>query len=182
MCDNAILCHHARMPIADRYLAEDESLVYVTRQHWTTLVNEFLALCVIALAAGALMWWLPTDEDWGTYTGFGVLAVGAIFACYFWLIPLLQWRSTMYILTTKRLHKRSGFLSKSGRSIPLSRVNDVSFRATLWERIMRYGTLNVQSASEQGVMTLRHVPDPEGLKAQIYRAVDALGSGSEPAR
>lgn len=167
------------MPIADRHLAEDESLVYVTRQHWTTLVNEFLALCVIAVATVVLAVLLPTDEDWGRYTTFGVLAVAAIFACYFWLIPLLQWRSTMYILTTKRLYKRSGFLSKSGRSIPLARVNDVSFRANLWERVMRYGTLSVQSASEQGMMTLRHVPDPEGLKAEIYRAVDALASGTD---
>ncbi|GAA2128641.1 PH domain-containing protein [Streptomyces synnematoformans] len=166
------------MPIADRHLAEDESLVYVTRQHWTTLVNEFLALCVIALAAVVLAWWLPTDEDWGKKAAFVVLAVAAVCACYFWLIPLLQWRSTMYILTTKRLYKRSGFLSKSGRSIPLARVNDVSFRANLWERIMRYGTLSVQSASEQGMMTLRHVPDPEGLKAEIYRAVDTLASGT----
>lgn len=165
------------MPIADRYLAEDESLVYVTRQHWTTMVGEFLALCVIAAAAGLLVWWLPRDESWGAYTTFGVLAVAAIFAAHYWLIPLLRWRSTMYILTTKRMHRRSGFLSKTGRSIPLARVNDVSFRANPWERIMRYGTLNIQSASEQGMMTLRHVPDPEGLKAEIYRAVDALSGG-----
>ncbi|AEF41358.1 PH domain-containing protein [Hoyosella subflava] len=75
------------------------------------------------------------------------------------------------MLYTKRIYKRSGFLTKSGRSIPLIRVNDVSFKASLWERIMRYGTLTIQSASEQGKMTLRHVPDPEGLKARIYRAV-----------
>ncbi|WP_062210648.1 PH domain-containing protein [Streptomyces sp. NBRC 109706] len=162
------------MAYADRYLAEDEELLYETRQHWTTLVSEFLLLCVIIAVAGGLVWALPTDEDWGRTGVWVVLAVAGVAAVWLWLVPLLQWRATLYFLTTKRLHKRSGFLSKSGRSIPLARVNDVAFSASLWERIMRYGTVRVQSASEQGMMTLRHVPNPEALKNQVYQAIDGL--------
>ncbi|GAA3852644.1 PH domain-containing protein [Streptomyces sedi] len=162
------------MVYADRYLAEDEELVYETRQHWTTLVSEFLLLCLIIVLASAAIWALPTDEDWGGTAVWVVLGVAAIAAIWLWLVPLLQWRATIYFLTTKRLHKRSGFLSKRGRSIPLARVNDVSFSASLWERLMRYGTVRVQSASEQGMMTLRHVPDPEGLKSRVYQAIDGL--------
>lgn len=164
------------MAIADRYLAEDEELVYYTRQHWTTLVSEFLLLCLIAVVAGGLVWALPTGEEWGSTAMWVVLGAAALAALWLWLVPLLQWRSTVYVLTTKRLHKRSGFLTKAGRSIPLSRVNDVAFSASLWERIMRYGTLRVQSASEQGTMTLKHVPDPEGLKAKVYQTVDTLAA------
>ncbi|GAA1924709.1 PH domain-containing protein [Streptomyces sodiiphilus] len=165
------------MPIADRYLADDEELVYYTRQHWTTLVSEFLLLCLIAAAASVVIWFLPTGEEWGATAVWVVLGLAAIAAVWLWLVPMLQWRSTVYVLTTKRLHKRTGFLSKTGRSIPLARVNDVSYSASLWERIMRYGTLHVQSASEQGVMVLKHVPDPEMLKSVIYRQLDQLGSG-----
>lgn len=168
------------MAIADRYLADDEELVYSTRQHWTTLVSEFLLLCVVAVVAAGVIWVLPTDEDWGGTAVWVVIGLAVLAAAWLWLIPLLQWRSTVYVLTTKRLHKRSGFISKAGRSIPLARVNDVSFSASLWERLMRYGTLNVQSASEQGSMTLKHVPDPEMLKAQIYQAIDALNAEPAP--
>lgn len=160
------------MPFADRYLAEDEELLYATRQHWTTLVGEFALLCLIAVVAGALIWALP--ESWGGTAVWIVLGAALVAAVWLWLVPLLQWRSTVYVLTSKRLHRRSGFISKAGRSIPLGRVNDVSFRASLWERILRSGTLRVQSASEQGMMTLRHVPDPEMLKTKIYEAIDAL--------
>ncbi|SFD14991.1 PH domain-containing protein [Streptomyces aidingensis] len=161
------------MPIADRYLAEDEELVYHTRQHWTTLVSEFLLLLVIVAVTGAAVWFLP-DEDWADTALWVVLGAGALAALWFWLVPLLQWRSTVYVLTTRRLHKRSGFINKAGRSIPLARVNDVAFSASLWERIMRYGTLTVQSASEQGTMTLRHVPDPELFKSKVYQQLDQL--------
>ncbi|MCH0541878.1 PH domain-containing protein [Streptomyces sp. MUM 203J] len=161
------------MHYAHRYLAEDEELVYATRQHWTELVGEFVLLAVTWTVAGALLWAVPSGEDWGRVAVYAVLGLALAASLWLWLIPLLQWRGTVYVLTTKRIYKRSGFLTKTGRSIPLVRVNDVSFRATLWERILREGTLTIQSASEQGMLTLRHVPDPEGFKGRIYQAADA---------
>ncbi|MFG2088532.1 MULTISPECIES: PH domain-containing protein [unclassified Spirillospora] len=160
------------MSFADRYLAEDESLVHATRQHWTELIGEFVILCLVWIVAGALLWVVPSGEDWGRIADYVVLGVAAILSLWFWLIPLLRWRGTIYIVTTRRIYKRSGFLTKTGHSIPLIRVNDVSFRVTLWERIWRYGTLDIQSASEHGMLRLKRVPDPEGLKSKIYRAVD----------
>lgn len=160
------------MAIADRYLGDDEELVYETRQHWTEMVSEFIILCLIWLVAGALLWVVPGGEDWTDMARYAVLGAAAIASLWWWLIPLMKFRSTLFILTTKRIHKRTGFLTKSGRSIPLTRINDVSYRASLWERIMRHGTLNVQSASEQGMMVLKHVPDPERFKSLIYQQID----------
>ncbi|MBA0053586.1 PH domain-containing protein [Streptomyces sp. AJS327] len=136
------------------------------------MVSEFIALSLVWLVAGALIWGLPTEESWGSIGILIVLGLALIATVKYWLIPLLKWRSKLYILTTKRIYKRSGFLTKTSRSIPLARVNDVAFKATLWERMMRYGTLTVQSASEQGAMTMRHVPQPEWFKGEINRAVD----------
>ncbi|WP_326597809.1 PH domain-containing protein [Streptomyces sp. NBC_01803] len=164
------------MAISDHHLAEDEELIYETRQHWTTMVGEFLQLCLTVAAAALLIRALPDDEAWGGTAVWVVLGAALVVAVWRWLVPLLQWRATVYFLTTKRLHKRSGFLTKTGTSIPLSRVNDVTFTATLWQRIMGYGTLRVQSASEHGLLTLRAVPEPEALKNRIYQAVDELES------
>ncbi|ARQ69560.1 PH domain-containing protein [Streptomyces marincola] len=162
------------MALADRYLADDEELLYETRQHWTTMVSEFLVLCLIAVVTGLVLWTLPGGEDWSATAVWVVLGAALVAAVRWWLVPLLQWRATLYFLTTKRLHKRAGFFHRTGTSIPLSRVNDVSFRATFWERVMRYGTVRVQSASEQGMLTLRHVPEPEDLKNRIYQAIDGM--------
>ncbi|RSO50545.1 hypothetical protein DMH15_01065 [Streptomyces sp. WAC 06725] len=155
-----------------RHLAHGEELVYVTRQHWTRLVTNFAALVVIWVVAGLL--WTVTAGGQGQSPGTDLLVAGAavLATLWFWLLPVLTWRGTLYLVTTKRIYKRSGFLAKTGHSIPLTRVNDVSFRAALWERVVRKGTLYVQSASEHGLLVLTHVPDPEGLKDVIYRAVD----------
>jgi len=158
------------MPTVD-HLADDEELIYVTRQHWTQLVGEFMVLCVIWAVAIALLWVLPSGQ-WGRIGDYTVLGAALLGSLWFWLVPLLKWRGTVYILTTKRIHSRSGFLAKTGRSIPLIRVNDISFKVSLWERIIRTGTLKIESGSEQGLLTLKHVPDPEELKTKIYEAMD----------
>ncbi|WP_316524131.1 PH domain-containing protein [Kitasatospora brasiliensis] len=160
------------MLTVDHHLAEDEDLIYATRQHWTQLVGEFAVLCLTWAVAGAILWLLPGGDGWGRTASYLVLAAAGIISLWFWLVPLMKWRGTYYVLTTKRLHLRSGFLTKTGHSLPLLRVNDISFQASLWERIIRCGTVNVESASEQGMLTLRHVPDPEGLKNMIYEAMD----------
>ncbi|MFF5563648.1 PH domain-containing protein [Streptomyces sp. NPDC012623] len=165
------------MVSVDRHLAPDEQLVHATRQHWTEIVSEFLILALIWIVAAVLLWFTPSDASWGTDADYVIVGLALVASLWFWLIPLLKWRGTVYIVTTKRIYKRSGFLTKTGHSIPLIRVNDVSFRATLWERLLREGTLSIQSASEQGMLTLRHVPDPEGLKDLIYAAVDAEQGG-----
>lgn len=161
------------MAIADRYLSDDEELVYVARQHWTLLLGEFLALFLIIGVVGAGLYFMPWNEEWSLIAGGVLVAVGVVAALAFWFVPMLKWATTVYILTNRRLMMRDGIISKQGRDMPLTRVNDVSFNITLWERIMRYGTLSIQSASEQEGMVLQRVPRPQWFQSEIYRQVNA---------
>ncbi|MFF7142688.1 PH domain-containing protein [Streptomyces nodosus] len=156
----------------DRHLADDEQLIHATRQHWTQMVGEFVVLVLVWIVAGALLWVIPSGKDWATVARYVVLAVAVAVSVWYWLRPLLIWRSIVYVVTTKRVSVRRGFLTKTGHSIPLTRVNDVEFKATLWERILHEGTLTVQSASEHGMLELKHVANPEGLQGLIYEAVE----------
>ncbi|MFC5909322.1 PH domain-containing protein [Streptacidiphilus monticola] len=160
------------MNVAERHLAEDEQLVHATRQHWTEIFTEFVLLVLVLAVAGGLFWVIPGDQGWGRIADYVVGGAALIAAVWLWLIPLLKWRSTVYIVTTKRIYVRSGFLTKTGHSIPLGRINDVGFRANLWERMLSEGTLFLESGGEHGMLTLKHVPDPEGLKSVIDRAID----------
>ncbi|MDT0329145.1 PH domain-containing protein [Nocardiopsis lambiniae] len=169
------------MPIADRYLSDDEELVHVVRQHWTVLIEEFTALLLIVAAVGAALWFMPWEETWALIAA-GVVGVLALIAALaFCVIPLLRWSTTVYILTNRRLMTRDGLISRQGRDMPLTRVNDVSFSMSIWERIMRYGTLSVQSASEQEAIVLKKVPRPEWFQAEIYKRVNDAHRPETPA-
>jgi uncharacterized membrane protein YdbT with pleckstrin-like domain len=63
-------------------------------------------------------------------------------------------------------------LSRSGRDVPLGRVNDVSFEHTLLERLLRSGTLTVESAGERGLIVLRDVPHVESVQAELYELIE----------
>ncbi|MFY7067871.1 PH domain-containing protein [Nocardiopsis changdeensis] len=169
------------MAIADRHLSDDEELVHVVRQHWTVLVEEFTALAAIVAATAAALWFLPWQEEWAPAAAGVVGVLALVAALVFWLVPLLRWSSTVYILTDRRLMTRQGLISRKGRDMPLTRVNDVAFSMSVWERVMRYGTLTVQSASEQEAITLRKVPRPEWFQSEIYRRVDGAHRPESPA-
>jgi len=83
-----------------------------------------------------------------------------------------------YVLTTDRLVIRNGILARHGRDIPLNRINDVSFSETVLERMLRSGTLVVESAGERGQISLTDVPRVEHVQREVYRMVDEhMGRG-----
>ena len=91
----------------------------------------------------------------------------------FSLWPYVQWQTTRYVLTTRRIVIRQGVFGRSGRDIPLTRVNDVSFRHSLFERLLRCGTLTIESAGEHGQVVLPEVPTVEIVQREVYKRVEA---------
>jgi uncharacterized membrane protein YdbT with pleckstrin-like domain len=67
---------------------------------------------------------------------------------------------------------RTGVLSRSGRDVPLSRINDITFSHTFLERLLGCGTLVVESAGERGQVTLSDVPKVERVQRQLYDLVE----------
>src|SRR4051794_31198578 len=85
--------------------------------------------------------------------------------------PLMRWRTTHYVITSHRLLYRAGVLTRSGRDIALARITDVSFSQTLWERVIRSGTLRITSASE-GVTLLYRVPGSERVQTLLNHMIE----------
>jgi uncharacterized membrane protein YdbT with pleckstrin-like domain len=75
-------------------------------------------------------------------------------------------------VTTDRLIFRSGVLSKSGREIPLDRVNDISFHQSLFERMIGAGDLMIESAGERGQEAFTDIPKPARVQNVIYAEID----------
>ena len=67
---------------------------------------------------------------------------------------------------------RDGVLSRTGRDMPLTRVNDVSFSRTFVERMFGSGTLIIESAGDRGQVVLTDVPQVESVQRDIYRLVE----------
>jgi uncharacterized membrane protein YdbT with pleckstrin-like domain len=101
-----------------------------------------------------------------------ILAVALILLLTVVLVPVLRWRTTHYVITTHRLLFREGILSRRGRDIGLSRITDVSYRQSLWDRIINSGTLTIESAGESGATVLKQIPDSEGVQQLLNLMIE----------
>ena len=65
-------------------------------------------------------------------------------------------------------------LARQGRDVPLSRINDITFSHSLFERILGCGTLVVESAGERGQVVLTEVPNVEQVQRTLYDLVEQV--------
>jgi len=81
---------------------------------------------------------------------------------------LLFWRAKALLVTNRRVIWRTGLIGKSERSIPLSRVQDVSIKYGLPGRILGYGDVRVESAGGgETEIVATAISDPEGTQQAI---------------
>ncbi len=149
-------------------LADDEQLVLVLRRHIKVIAWPILLLILILALIGASF---LIGQPILTLI---VAALGLIVALRWVLWPILKWWNEIYVLTTKRLILRQGVFNRSGHDMPLSRLNEVSFEHSLFERMLGCGTLKVENASEGGPLVLTDIPKVEVVQRSLYELADDL--------
>ena len=145
-----------------RLLSEGENVVLDMHPHWKRLVLPVLSLVVVLALAGYL---LALVDD-------GRLQV--VVAVAFTVVPFLRWRTTLFVVTNRRVVVRTGVLARQGRDVPLSRINDITFSHSLFERLLGCGTLVVESAGERGQVVLTEVPQVEQVQRTLYDLVEQV--------
>ncbi|MFD2090332.1 PH domain-containing protein [Blastococcus deserti] len=159
------------MPYPDKLLSEDEEVVRHLHPHGLTLFWPVVRLLLIVGAASFGTAAIPAGRQQGILR-MVVLAVAVVLLLRLVAVPLLRWRTTHYVITTHRLLFREGILSRRGRDLPLARITDVSYRQTLWERIIRSGSLTIESAGEGGPTVLRRIPDSDGVQQLLHHMIE----------
>jgi uncharacterized membrane protein YdbT with pleckstrin-like domain len=159
------------MPYPDKLLAEDEEVVRHLHPHWTTLFWPVVRLLLIVGAASFGMAAIPAGRQQGILR-MVVLAAALVLLLVLVVKPLLRWRTTHYVISTHRVLFREGILARRGRDLGLSRITDVSYTQTLWERIINSGTLTIESAGDGGATVLRQIPDSDGVQQLLNHMIE----------
>lgn len=150
-----------------KLLADDEKIVYELRPHWRALIWPVVTfLLTLGLGFYLLARFDNSTVRWIVVVVMLVLLVTLV------LRPFVFWYSTQYVFTDHRIIVRTGVIARKGRDMPLSRVNDVSFSHTFFERFLNCGTLQVESAGTQGQLVISSVPNVEAIQRDIYRLHD----------
>ena len=160
------------MAFPTKLLNAGEHVVVSTRTHVKALILPGL----VVLVALALALFLQGLSDNGILRiVVWVLFLGVVL--WFLVGPFLRWLTTTYTFTNRRFIKRSGFIAKEGRTIPLNRISGVDFEIGVIDRIFGCGTLVVSDASTHGSVLLHDIPDVEKVQLQVSNELHRLAGG-----
>lgn len=161
------------MAYPQNLLSDGETIQFEMKPHWRALIMPAIVLVLdvfigVWLFVGLGSWSWSADNVIGTW-GRWLVALAMLFFLIVWVIrPFLFWITTEYVFTSRRIITRAGLISRKGRDMPLSKVNNVTFEVPAMGRILNYGRLTIESAGE-GDLVIDDVPNVEVIQRDVYR-------------
>ncbi|HVL84959.1 MAG TPA: PH domain-containing protein [Pseudonocardia sp.] len=154
------------MAYPDDLLVAGEEVVVHEHPHGKVLLGPvlwFLGTVGVLTYLAALV----RAETWAPWAWLGLGVLGLVLVVWLTIVPVARWRSTHFVVTTRRVLVREGVLSRQGIDIPMSRINSVRFRHSMLERLLGCGTLIIESASDEP-LEFDDVPDVERVHALLH--------------
>lgn len=162
------------MSFSPKHLTQGERIELELHTHIKQIALPLLILVAASAAAvaGAVFW----DNQGGRLA---ISVVWLLVVIVMVLVPVWRWRTTLYVITDRRLITRKGIITKSGRDIPLYRISDVAYDKGLSDRILGCGTLIVSDASDQAGLRLQDIPHVEDVQVRLNELLFQHDNGSD---
>jgi membrane protein YdbS with pleckstrin-like domain len=163
------------MGISKKLLFDGEYVVLSVRGHGKALIWPVVVVFVVMGGALTALMMKPND----TVVAAGVAVVAVPLLVVLSLVPFLRWMSSTYTVTNRRLITRQGILTRTGRDIPLFRINDVAYEKGLLDRLLGCGTLIISDATEKAGVVLPDIPHVEQVQLQISELLFTQDDGND---
>ena len=135
-----------------------ERVLFAVRPSFLFVGVKYLIAAVLWLLSAALV--ASIAAWWGIPILSGAAVVAALGALLF-VAPVyshVQRQRWLYTLTNYRLEIQEGLLSTTTRSVPLSKIQDVTLKGTLLKRVLGIGDVVVETAAESGPVVMANLP------------------------
>lgn len=142
------------MSFTKKQLLPGEELIILARQHPLTLFWP-IAINVIALA---LLIWISVRFQMTWFLGFYLVPLLYLLWAY------LAWHKKEFVLTDRRVVRQEGVLSVSSFDAPLDKINNVFHKQSFMGRLLNYGEVGLETASEQGTTIFDFLSKPVDFK------------------
>jgi uncharacterized membrane protein YdbT with pleckstrin-like domain len=84
-------------------------------------------------------------------------------------------RVTRMTILDDKLRYETGFVAKTTRTILISRIQDVTVRQGVGQRILGVGDLSIETAGETSRLTISGIDKPQEIADHIHELSGALG-------
>lgn len=157
------------MGYADKNLAPGETILYRARYHW--IIYRFTIVLLILAAALGIAALYATKSQAGDEVGRPVGILAAAFVVLALLAYLARrFRASLdeFVVTNRRVIRKVGLYAREIQQAPLEKVQDITVEQGAFGRMLGYGTVIVETASEKGMLVFPSIASPDGLRNHVW--------------
>jgi len=151
----------AESGLEDRIFSISPTLKFVKAGYILTALVALMLVAFFAIFLGSVSTW-----------------IAVILGLLLFLIPAyyhLKQRLIRYSLMDTAVEIDSGLLSRTTRNIPLRRIQDVTVAANVWQRMLGFGDVVIDNASEQGgKVALKNIDSPRRYADMLLKQMRLL--------
>lgn len=152
--------------------ADDEQIVFSIGPTLKFVYLGYLVALIGAFVVAALLGGFFQSPWLGVGLGFVILLIPVYFH--------IKTKLVRYTLTDTKLEIDSGFIARTRRNIPLRRVQDVTVSSTFLQRLLGFGDIVIDNASEGGErIILDDIDVPQTRADQILKEMRRLDTHSD---
>ena len=167
------------MTYAEKQLAPGEKILYRARYHWV-FYGRAIVLLLLSIAASVLALTLESKGAGRTPSTIAMTAAAAflVAALVFFAFRAARAHADEFVVTDRRILHKVGIFAHETRQCPLERIQDITVDQSFWGRLLGYGDLAIETASERGQILFPTIRDPEALRTAIWTHVGPGGVSS----
>jgi uncharacterized membrane protein YdbT with pleckstrin-like domain len=177
--DTAAFCRECGATIEEQEtrvaVRQDESVADENERQIFSITPTlmFVKFGYVLAAVGALLLvaavaaFTPIATIWAVLLGLLLFLIPAFYH--------MKQKLVCYTLTDSKLEIDAGLISRTTRSVPLRRIQDVTVSASMMQRLLGFGDLMIDNASEEGgKVVLKNINDPKDRAEDVMRQMRQL--------
>lgn len=157
------------MGYADKNLAPGETILYRARYHW--IIYRFtIVLFILAAALGVAALYAKKSQagdEVGRYVAY-LAAAFVVIGLIAYLVRRFRSGYDEFVVTNRRLIRKVGLYAREIQQAPLEKIQDITVEQGTFARMLGYGTVIVETASEKGMLIFPSIASPDGLRNHVW--------------
>src|SRR6201991_3028604 len=153
-------------------LSDGEQIIFEGHPSWRAILGFYLKGVVIAIVLGIIAKLVSSTAS--------VFVVVLVVLALTLVVGFLKRWATTYTITSRRLNIKRGIVSREIQETRLERVQNVNYSQSVYQRIMRIGDVDFDTAASGGDydFIFYGVADPGGGVEAVDKAPGANAAGS----
>ncbi|MEO8191276.1 MAG: PH domain-containing protein [Acidobacteriota bacterium] len=171
------------MGYAEKTLAPGETILYRARYHWIFYRTGLLVLFLAVLLGAASFYAYRTDPGGEVVMPIAYLALAfAVLALMLLGARYVRAQQDEFVVTDRRVLRSVGLVSREHEQAPIEKIQDITVTQTGLGRLLDYGTISLETASERGTLLFPAIASPERFRTAIWGRprADAVSAVAPP--